>query len=361
MAFTNATSILAMTHMMGRDDKLQSEELTQRTYDQFHPRRRMIVKKLAEQSRFVILATLIVAVSASCTSQQTNRPSLSGPMDEFARIESSVDPYVPYVERRAAHRTRQIGTGPIEGVAMLPAPPGVELVSYFSNGLELKGWLVKPKAASNQPRPGVVYLHNNFSLTMRSYDNALAFVEAGFTVFLPTWRAENGNAGDFELLYGEVDDAKAAIAWFAARPDILPDAVYVIGHSIGGGIAALLSLHPDQQARITASVGGIYRARTFWFWSNRSSTHNLIRFDPLDATEVTLRLLGPNVRDMANRHIAYAGEGDSFDTSYALHVQELAREFDAPYEVVLVSGDHMSSIDEAIQHFISEIRMDMER
>lgn len=244
---------------------------------------------------------------------------------------------------------------------MLPPPAGVELVSYVSNGLELKGWLVKPKVALSQPGPGVVYLHNNFSLTMRSYNNALAFVDAGFTVFLPTWRAENGNAGDFELLYGEVDDAKAAIAWFAARPDIRSDSVYVIGHSIGGGIAALLSLHPDQQSRITASVGGIYRARTFWFWANRSSTRNLIRFDPLDSTEVTLRLLGPNVRDMANRHIAYAGQADSFDTAYALYVRDLAREFDAPYEVVLVSGDHMSSIDEAIQNFIGQISLDMER
>jgi pimeloyl-ACP methyl ester carboxylesterase len=265
------------------------------------------------------------------------------------------------MQRRTAHQTKQIGAGPIEGVAMLPAPPGVELVSYASNGLALKGWLIKPEAASNQPGPGVVYLHNNFSLTMRSYNNALAFVDAGFTVFLPTWRAENGNPGDFELLYGEVDDAKAAIAWFAARPDILPDSVYAIGHSIGGGIAALLSLHPDQQARVTASVGGIYRARTFWFWANRSSTRNLIRFDPLDATEVTLRLLGPNVRDMANRHIAYAGENDEFDTAYALHVGDLASEYDAPYEVVLVSGDHMSSIDQSIQHFIGLIRMDMER
>jgi len=318
------------------------------------------MKRVAKALQFVVLIALVAAVSVSCASKQTNRPPLSGPTDEFARIEASVDPYVPYVERRAVHRTKQIGTGPIEGVTMLPPPPGVELVSYVSNGLELKGWLVKPKAASNQPGPGVVYLHNNFSLTMRSYHNALAFVEAGFTVFLPTWRAENGNAGDFELLYGEVDDAKAAIAWFAARPDILSDSVYVIGHSIGGGIAALLSLHPDQQSRITASVGGIYRARTFWFWSNRSSTRNLIRFDPLDSTEVTLRLLGPNVRDIANRHIAYAGEDDSFDTAYALHVRDLAREVGAPYEVVLVSGDHMSSIEAAIQDFIRQIRMDME-
>ena len=321
----------------------------------------MIMKRIAKALQFVVLIALVGAVSVSCTSKQPNRPPLSGPTDEFARIEGSVDPYVPYIERRAVHRTKQIGAGPIEGVTMLPPPPGVELVSYVSNSLELKGWLVKPKAASNQPGPGVVYLHNNFSLTMRSYSNALAFVEAGFTVFLPTWRAENGNAGDFELLYGEVDDAKAAIAWFAARPDILSGSVYVIGHSIGGGIAALLSLHPDQQSRITASVGGIYRARTFWFWSNRSSTRNLIRFDPLDSTEVTLRLLGPNVRDIANRHIAYAGEDDSFDTAYALHVRDLAREFNAPYEVVLVSGDHMSSIDEAIQHFIRQIRIDMER
>ena len=231
----------------------------------------------------------------------------------------------------------------------------VQLVKYHSGKLSLSGWLIVPPAETNRARPGVVYLHNDFSLTTLSYENAKPLAQAGFPVFLPTLRAENGNPGDFELLFGEVDDAKAAVSWFAEVDERF---VYVIGHSIGGGIAALMSLHPDVRVRLTASVGGIYRARTFVFWATRGSTRHLIRFDPTHQAEVTQRLLGPNVRDMVHPHLAYAGRDDEFDRRYAEDVARAARPFHSRYQVVLVDGDHMSSIAAAIADLVRRIRED---
>ncbi len=305
-------------------------------------------------------------IIASTQTSQSSRGAAVADADapEFLALER-IEPYTAYLERRRTHRTKQRGVGPIQGARLAPAPKGAELVVYRSGAHEFPGWLLRPGERSEEParerRPGVVYLHNDFALTTLSYRNAKPLREAGFVVFLPTLRAENGNPGDFELLLGEVDDAKAAARWLADHPLVDDRRVYVIGHSIGGAIAALLSLHPDLPAQRTASVGGIYRARTFASWARGTSTRRLIRFDPMDKSEVTMRLLGPNVRDMAHPHIAYAGRDDRRDRRYARDVARLAGRHDAPYTAVLVDGAHMSSIRPAIRHFIDIIEADASR
>lgn len=214
---------------------------------------------------------------------------------------------------------------------------------------------------SATPRPAVVYFHNDFGLTQLSVDNAQRFVDAGFVVLLPMLRSENGNPGRFELLYGEVDDARAAIAFAAARPEVDPRFVYAFGHSIGGGVAAMLSLYPDVPVRLTASVGGIYRASAFDAWASSPGSRHLIRFDRADRNEVTLRLLGPNVRDLVHPHIAYAGRADGHDLADANHVLALARPHRVAFEVMPVEGDHVTAVEPATRDFIARIRADAAR
>jgi pimeloyl-ACP methyl ester carboxylesterase len=256
-----------------------------------------------------------------------------------------------YLERRAGHRTAVEQIGPNEPRELPPRPPGVDEISYPSNGVMLKAWLISPKSAER--RPAVVYLHNDFGLTETSLEAVRPFADAGIVVMLPTYRAENGNPGRFELLYGEVDDARAAIFWFADHPRVDRDRIYVIGHSIGGGIAALLSLYPDLPVRMTASVGGIYRADTFRFWARRMRW--LVRFDPRDEEEVSLRLLGPHLSEMRLPHRAYGGVDDEFDLPYARELERDAVKLGAPFVAVAVEGDHMSSIDAAVRDFLALI------
>src|SRR5690606_1656554 len=54
-------------------------------------------------------------------------------------------------------------------------------------------------------------------------------------------RGENGNPGSYELCFGEVGDAAAALDWLAARPDIDATRLFASGHSVGGTIAMLLA------------------------------------------------------------------------------------------------------------------------
>ena len=309
-----------------------------------------------------VLGTLLLLAACTPSSAHPSVPRegaqprggrVPGP-EAFAHLEE-VEPYVPFQERREGFVTDLAHRGPSQAAALPKTPEGAEVVTYRSGELVLKGWLAKPAGAESS-RPGVVFLHNDFSLKRLAYDHARPFLDAGFVLFLPALRGENGNPGTFELLLGEVRDAASAVRFLSEQPGVDGDHGYVMGHSIGGGIAALLSLEPDLPVRMLASVGGIYRARTFHSWASRPSTRHLVRFDPNDRAEVTLRLLGPNIRDMAHPLIAYAGRGDRFDTAYARHLAERADFHGAPYRYVPVEGDHMASIGPAVTHFIERIR-----
>lgn len=63
------------------------------------------------------------------------------------------------------------------------------------------------------------------------------------------WRGENGNPGSFEMCYGEVTDAAAALDYLAVQSDMDPARLYAAGHSVGGAIVMLLSAVGQDRAR----------------------------------------------------------------------------------------------------------------
>lgn len=314
------------------------------------------------RTRPLALATVLTLAIAGCTPRLVDQDIETDAFAESFAAWEEVVPYSPFAERLASHRTRLLVSGPSQGSALESPPPGSREVSYQSAGLTLRGWYAVPSSAhSSGRRPAVVYLHNDFALYSESFYNAKPFLDAGYVLMLPSLRGENGNPGDFELLLGEVDDVKAAVRWVQQQPEVDPNFVYVIGHSIGGGLASLLSLHGDVDVRATASVGGTYRTATFHYWKRRYRDDRLIRFDLADKSETTLRLLVPNLRDLRHPHIAYAGLGDPFDTSYARYMAALAARHGVALTYVPVSGDHMGSVREAVGKFNEFIGNDLAR
>jgi dienelactone hydrolase len=269
--------------------------------------------------------------------------------------EPASDAHVPYAQRRAAHETELRVDAPSPGrwVDEEP-PPGVQRVTYRSGELELFGWFAMPDTPP--PVPAVQYHHGDFAFGADDFERCRPFLDAGFAVFTPTLRGENGNPGRLELLYGEVDDAVAAAQWLAAQEGIDDDRIYAIGHSVGGAVAAMLSLRPEAPLSLTASVGGIYVPETFVRWSRMKSNAGLVRFDPTDRAEVELRTLGPNVADMVRPHLAYVGQQDRWFHANTEAVGRAAAVRGKAFEVVYVDGDHGSSLRPALRLFLDRVR-----
>ncbi|NJK33317.1 MAG: prolyl oligopeptidase family serine peptidase [Deltaproteobacteria bacterium] len=284
----------------------------------------------------------------SCPSERPASEEPPPPIEERA----------PYLARRSAHVTRLHERGPSPGnYGELERPPGVLEVTYPSGELQLKAWLARP--IGGYRLPALVYFHGDFAFGADDFEVVRSFVSAGFVVMTPMLRGENGNPGDFELLWGEVDDARAAIEWVAQQPEVDRSRIYAFGHSIGGGVAAMLTLYPELPLRRTGSCGGIYVPETFRRWAASEGNADLVRFDPNDPDETELRVLGPNVAWMVHPHVAYVGQDDPWFLDNGAGVRDRAWSLGKPFDLVMVEGDHMGSLAPALAAFLQVARNDL--
>lgn len=133
------------------------------------------------------------------------------------------------------------------------APEGVKVIEYESGDRKLTGWLVLPDR--EPPFPAIVYAHDGFALNRGDYDNVKPFVDRGFAVLLPSFRGENGNPGDFEMCYGEVDDLVNAIEYMASRKKVDPKSIFGVGFGVGA-TNVMLAAELSSNLRKVAVCGG---------------------------------------------------------------------------------------------------------
>ncbi|MEM6291982.1 MAG: prolyl oligopeptidase family serine peptidase [Myxococcota bacterium] len=246
--------------------------------------------------------------------------------------------------KQAALPTQLIGFGPSpQPYDEEPLPRGTQEVTYVSEGRKLRGWL-RP---GTEGGPAFVWLHGGFATGADAVDRCPQFPAAGYTVFAPTYRGENGNPGDFELMFGEVRDAAAAVRYVASLPNVDPDRVYVLGHSIGGGTSALLATLPDVPAALTGSIGGMYTetsAQGFAadFWPDAVVPQH----------EWALRASVAQVGAMRRPHHAFVGRDDEAILANFREAWIRTRgAVDHPMKTHVVTGDHGGSIEPACKAF----------
>lgn len=246
-------------------------------------------------------------------------------------------------EARSQHVTQLHVRGPSPqphlplGVGM----SGVERIDYVSAGRSLAALFVRPRQRT--PAPTLVYLHGGWALADEHVRECWPFVEAGFAVLLPSYRGENGNPGAHEMLWGELDDALAALAHVRSLPDVDPDRVFVFGHSAGGMLAALMAFEPTLDARLTGSIDGIYGPELF--------DHQLLPFVDTPR-ERELRLALPHIEQLEQPHIALVGRDDLALASTQAAADRAARA-GVPLAAVVVPGDHRRSVAPGITAFLA--------
>lgn len=143
------------------------------------------------------------------------------------------------LEERKKHPTVLIKKTKAPGDVDNTPPANVSVVHYNSAGRKLMAWLAMPKAPGKHPV--VMFAHGGWTLSKADFPPLRTFLNKGYAVMVPAWRAENGNAGDFEMCFGEVDDAVAAINYLASNPKVDPERIYAAGHSSGGTLVTLLA------------------------------------------------------------------------------------------------------------------------
>jgi acetyl esterase/lipase len=292
---------------------------------------------------FLVLGAAMSCVAACDGTRAPSSPEGGTPPAQTVESKS-------YLDRLAAFKTHLIRVGPSPQPYGSEQPPsGVQEVTYPSGTMALKAWVAFPDGASNKSKvPGVVYYHGGYGFGASDFEDARPFLEAGFAVMCPMLRGENGNPGNFELYFGEVEDAKAAIAWFATQERVNASRIYTFGHSAGGVISALLSLHAVP-IRHGGSSGGLYGTSLF----DHSKAEAPFQVD--DPRERELRVLVGNVKWMQRKHHAFVGVGDGLQD-----VDSARRELrEGPQlSIIKMTGDHFTSLAPAVRAYVDLIKTD---
>ena len=256
-----------------------------------------------------------------------------------------------YEQWRSGFQTKLLTRGPSPQEGEFETPPEhVTEIMYPSDGLQLKAWVYRPPGGAEK-KPALVFFHGGFAFGAGDLtETCVPFMEAGYIVMTPMLRGENGNPGDFELFLGEINDARAAVHWLAQQPDVDASRIYTFGHSVGGGVSALLSLRDNVPIRHGGSSGGLYDATTFIGWGD------IVPFENTPA-ERSVRILHGNVPHMQVPHYAYIGTEDEPFPESARAMQQEANP-QGHFHVELIPGDHFSSFDEAVRRYFAICQQD---
>ena len=255
-----------------------------------------------------------------------------------------------YQQRRKTFQTKLMKSGPApQEYQNETPPPGVQVVTYPSGQLQLKAWVSVPNGAAGSKAPALVFFHGGFAFGADDLEACRPAMTAGMVVMAPMLRGENGNPGNYELFMGEIDDARAAVQWLSAQSYVDPKRIYTFGHSIGGGVSAVLSLFDDVPIQHGGSSGGLYFESVFAAWQSDGS----VPFDMRNPEERRLRLLAGNMRDMRHKHFAYLGAADTM----SLFTKDAKTESSGSMcQILSVPGDHMTSFEPSLRQYLQVIQ-----
>ncbi len=132
--------------------------------------------------------------------------------------------------------------------------------TYLSDGLRVKGELYLPSGSKKLPL--IIFNHDGTSgISSEHRRSSIRLAKAGYVVFSPSYRGEDGSQGMVEIAKGEVRDVLACLPLLKAHPRVQDDKIALVGASHGALISILAaSRSKDVKAVVSAyGVMDIYR------------------------------------------------------------------------------------------------------
>ncbi|NET38197.1 MAG: alpha/beta hydrolase [Cyanothece sp. SIO1E1] len=110
-------------------------------------------------------------------------------------------------------------------------------------------WLPSQHHRSLKPQDRVlIYLHGNSGNVGDNIWHAKRFHQLGFSVFLVDYRGYGLSEGEFPTETQVYQDAEVAWNYLTQQQQVLPEQIFLYGHSLGGAIAIDLAVRQPQAA-----------------------------------------------------------------------------------------------------------------
>lgn len=123
-------------------------------------------------------------------------------------------------------------------------------VTYKSGGLKVRGLMFENQAKKGK-LPGIVFNHGGVDGIPEVFKNRCRELSsAGYHVFAPSYRGEDGSGGRVEVAAGEVDDAINGARVLKQWPGVDASRIAMAGTSHGGIITLLAVQRMDLRAAV---------------------------------------------------------------------------------------------------------------
>jgi dipeptidyl aminopeptidase/acylaminoacyl peptidase len=137
-----------------------------------------------------------------------------------------------------------------------------QAIWYVSDDLRVKARVFWP--AGKGPFPGIVFGHGGVDgLSDSSIRRCRELAKAGFAVFAPSYRGEDGSQGMIEVAKGEVSDVLNGLEVFKQDSRLDPNRVAMMGTS-HGALIGLLAVSRSDQFRALVFAYGVSDIYAWW-------------------------------------------------------------------------------------------------
>ena len=227
-----------------------------------------------------------------------------------------------------------------------PIPPSsiFRMVTYPSEVGPLSAYLT-PDPSDGRRHPAIIWITGGDCNSIGDVwspsppDNdqtAQAYREAGIVMMFPSLRGGNDNPGKHEAFYGEVDDVLTAFDYLARQPYVMPDRIYLGGHSTGGTLV-LLTAEVRNPFRAVFAFGPVGVISSYGY----SSDFLPVDFSQYDEQEVQLR--SPAYWLQSAQGVVYIIEGTSSPSNIkSLNMMQRLSTNSALHFIAVPNANHFS-------------------